>query len=75
MTTIKIDLIEEKPYLELLKVVNKFQEMENKPKFTLEQLISMILSENLVLGSLKSIESIITPKQQENEPKNGNNEV
>lgn len=60
---IQIDLIEEAKYRLLLNKLNKAQSLENKPTFTLEEFISMLLATPEVISTLDLLSQMIEPKK------------
>lgn len=58
MSKISIDLIEEGKYRVLLMKLNKMQTESNKPIFTLEEFISMLLATPEIISMVDFISSI-----------------
>lgn len=56
---ITIDLIEEGTYRALLLKINKVQKEQGLPEFTLEQFISMMLAEDTIIQTLKTLANSI----------------
>ncbi len=56
---ITIDLIEEGTYRALLLKINKVQKEQGLPEFTLEQFVSMMLAEDTIIQTLKTLANSI----------------